>query len=230
MHRGTGTGRTVRPASPRAGGRAPRAWPLRAWWPAALTAPTLPSLPSLPHGAAAPVALDAPLRLPDGTVLEPAPLSAGDAEALQAFVAGLSPRARYLRFHAGWPALPALLLQRLVDVDASRHLALAVRTWAEGPLVAEARFVHDAQGPRAEFALAVADAWQGRGLGRALLQRLCQLAQGRGLQVLYGRVLADNGGMRQLVHRVGGQLQRLHDDPGLLLAELPVGPAGESQA
>ena len=49
------------------------------------------------------------------------------------------------------------------------------------PVVADARFVHDAeQLSRAEFALAVADDWQGRGLGRRLMAHLIAEARRQG--------------------------------------------------
>jgi acetyltransferase len=55
----------------------------------------------------------------------------------------------------------------------------------------------------AEFALVVADAWQGQGLGRRLLERLLERAAEAGVRKLNGFVLADNAPMRALAARFG---------------------------
>lgn len=158
----------------------------------------------------------APLVLADGRRLQVLPLHRGDAAAEQAFVDGLSRQSRYRRFHAGLPALPAALLNRLVDVDQQAHVALAAWVPGQDRIVADARYVRDADG--AEFALTVADDWQGLGLGRQLLVRLARHAQSQGLQQLHGSVLWDNRPMTGLVERLGGSLHTQHDDPGVLQA------------
>ena len=55
----------------------------------------------------------------------------------------------------------------------------------------------------AEFALTVADAWQGKGLGRTLLERLCTAARAAGYEALYGQILGDNREMLDLAARLG---------------------------
>lgn len=162
------------------------------------------------------------IRLADGSRLEVGPLTTADAQAEQDFVRALSLQSRYRRFHVGLPQLPPTLLQRLVDVDQQRHVALAV--WQAHPrqrIVADARYVRDADGPGADFALAVADDHQGQGLGRQLLQRLLSHAASRGIEVLHGDVLADNGPMIGLVRTFGGTLQAQADAAGVLYARLP---------
>lgn len=163
----------------------------------------------------------APLRLADGRALRVSPLHADDADAEQAFVAALSRTSRYRRFHIGWPQLPARLLAQMVDVDQVRHVALAART-AQGLIVADARYVRDADdawpGAGAEFAIAVADDWQGQGLASQLLVRLARHAVAQGVAWLHGGVLWDNRPMVHLVQRLGGTLHAQHDDPGVLQA------------
>ena len=50
------------------------------------------------------------------------------------------------------------------------------------------RYAPNADGETAEFALAVADDWQGKGLGHALLERLCDAARAAGYRALYGHI------------------------------------------
>jgi acetyltransferase len=166
----------------------------------------------------------APLRLADGRTLRVLPLGPADAAAEQAFIEGLSQNSRYRRFHAGLPGVPPAVLQRLVDVDQQAHVALAARIGTAGPIVADARYVRDAagggDGQGAEFALTVADPWQGRGIGRKLLMRLACHAHGQGIGLLHGAVMWDNRPMIGLVEALGGHVVAPRHDPGVLQARL----------
>lgn len=94
------------------------------------------------------------------------PVSAADAVAMNEFVRGLSAEARRLHFHAPINGYSPALLRLLTDVDSARGIALvAVQSLDDGDrIVGEARYTIDAGGGRAEFAIAVADGWQGCGL------------------------------------------------------------------
>ena len=162
----------------------------------------------------------APLVLADGRRLWVQPLTPLDSGAEQAFVDGLSSQSRYRRFHAALPALPAGLLRRLVDVDQQTHVALAVRATPGGPIVADARYVRDATGDEAEYALTVADDWQGQGLGRQLLLRLAAHARDQGVAWLHGALLWENAPMLALVNRLGGQVRSVQGEAGVLQARL----------
>lgn len=61
----------------------------------------------------------------------------------------------------------------------------------------------DAATRSAEVALVLADAWQGRGLGRRLLARLVEHAQSAGAQEAAGVVLATNVAMLRLARSMG---------------------------
>ncbi len=54
-----------------------------------------------------------------------------------------------------------------------------------------------------EFAIAVVDAWQGRGLASQLLQTLMQAARERGFERMEGYILASNARMLKLARRLG---------------------------
>ena len=47
------------------------------------------------------------------------------------------------------------------------------------------------------------DAWQGRGLGRRLMEELIAVARARGLRRMLGHVLAENRGMLALAQKLG---------------------------
>ena len=133
-----------------------------------------------------------------------------DAGALQTFFSTLSPRSRLMRFHGVVNRVPDGVLRDFTTQVPLRQVALvAVAETDDGlpVLLAEARYVVEPDTRCAEFALAVADDWQGQGLGRALLQRLALHARAAGLAMLEGSVLPDKEPMLALVRDLGATLQ-----------------------
>jgi len=101
-------------------------------------------------------------------------------------------------------------------------MALAATTMLGGAetLIGVARYVRDKADPSAEFAIVVADSWQGRGIGGRLLAKLAEVARRRGLKRLYGEILATNRPMLGLVRKLGFTLARHAHDPTLTHATL----------
>lgn len=110
-----------------------------------------------------------------------------DPDDLISLVAACSPESRYLRFHTGMAHLRPTAAAQLAVADG---YALGLRTW-DGDLVADARYIVTGDG-EAELAILVADAHQGKGLGRALLAVLLEAAAGAGITTLTGYVLGSN--------------------------------------
>ena len=124
------------------------------------------------------------------------PARAADEAALGDFFAALSPNSRYLRFFGPVTPGPALL-RRLCGGAEGVDAVVAVR----GGLIIGHAMAADQPGPHGsrvtDIGVVVADAWQGRGVGAALMRALVTGAQARGLtsmtmDVLHGnqRVLA----------------------------------------
>jgi len=152
------------------------------------------------------------LTLANGRSLHVRPVSPRDAGAEQAFVAGLSPVARFRRFHFGLNELPDALLRAFVNADQQGHIALVAEAVDDHRIVADARYVLDSGARAAEFAIAVSDAWQGLGLGRQLMHRLLARARRSGIEQLCGDVLADNAPMLALMKRLGARPMPVPDD------------------
>ena len=176
-----------------------------------------------PQTVAPGVALDSERwALAGGRMAHLRPLRPGDVGAEKAFFNGLSLDSRHQRFHFGLRELSPALLKLLTDVDQRLHRAWVVEAGAPGrPVIADARYVRDPAEPAtAEFALAVTDDWQGRGLGRRLVTHLAREAQRQGVQQLYGEVLAENRRMLALMRELGARLQAHPDGPQLVRAVL----------
>ena len=158
--------------------------------------------------------------LRDGRAVTVRPVLPQDQYIGQAFVAqGLTAQSRYQRFQTGLRELPATVARYLTDIDYEQHFALVAETFDRGEhlQVAEARFVRDAgAGNRAEFALAVADHWQGQGLGKRMLATLAEAASAQGIVSLYGDVLRYNLPMLALVRGAGFRSATHPEDARLL--------------
>ena len=132
-----------------------------------------------------------------------------DASMLQSFVRRLTVQSRRFRFFSGLVELPAQLLERFVNPDRGRELALvALSERSDGTaIIAEARCVMNTAEGNAEFAIAVDDEFQRRGLGMQLLKTLVNHASRRGIRNLFGEILADNRPMLGLARRLGFKIQ-----------------------
>jgi acetyltransferase len=96
-------------------------------------------------------------------------------------------------------------IDSMTHIDYHRHMAFAVTTVNDGveQFVGVGRYVVDAVTLSADVALVLADAWQGRGLGRRLLATLLEHAQTAGVREAVGVVLATNVAMLRLARSMG---------------------------
>jgi acetyltransferase len=148
-----------------------------------------------------PEELEGEITLRDGTRIPVRPIRPEDAELEKRFFERLSERSRYQRFMEYMRELPPKLLARFTQLDYDRELALVALH--SGEFIAVGRYAPNADGVTAEFALAVADEWQGKGIGRALLERLVEQARAAGYTALYGSILEANREMLDLALRLG---------------------------
>ena len=149
--------------------------------------------------------LVARMQMGDGTDIVLRPIRPEDAEIEDAFVRNLSPQSKYFRFMQALRELTPEMLVRLTQIDYDRELALiaVVPQGGRDIEIAVARYGMNPDGMSAEFAIVVADAWQGKGIGTRLLGMLMVAAKAKGLKSLEGEVLAENAPMLALVRRLG---------------------------
>ena len=173
-------------------------------------APLPPSSPS-PGQALYPVRA----RLRDGTDIVIRPIGPEDAEREQAFVRALSPESRYFRFMITLRELPPDMLYRFTHPDFQHELALVAIAGedAASRLIGVSRCVADPNRTSAEFALAVADEWQNRGVGTRLLCELMRAARAIGIRRIWGEILASNVRMLGLMASLGFEIEPAPHDP-----------------
>ena len=152
-----------------------------------------------------PAELETTLGLRDGARLRVRPIRPEDATLERAFVEQLSDQSRYLRFMQQLHELTPQMLARFTQVDYDRELALIALDGVpeKEAIVGVSRYVANPDRESAEFAIAVADAWHGRGLGTALMRMLIGCAKRRGFVRLIGVVLTVNAPMLKLAETLG---------------------------
>jgi acetyltransferase len=162
--------------------------------------------------------LVAVMQLPDGTDVTLRPIRPEDAEIEDTFVRNLSPRAKYFRFMQSLRELTRDMLIRFTQIDYQRELALiaVVTEYGREAEVAVARYGMNPDRESCEFAIVVADAWQGKGIGSRLMGMLMETAKARGFKRMEGDVLAENAPMLSLVRRLGFTTRTSAESPDVV--------------
>jgi GNAT superfamily N-acetyltransferase len=143
------------------------------------------------------------VNLRDGSRVTVRPICPQDAGPLRAGFERLSEESRYRRFLSPIQELSGSMLRYLTEVDHHDHEAL-IAVGADGTLVGVARSVRSRSDPQvAEAAVTVADDWQGRGLGTALLELLADCARAEGISRFTALTLAANRDMLDLLESLG---------------------------
>ena len=157
------------------------------------------------------------------------PILPQDAELMQTFFRTLSDRSRRDRFHRALRELPASLLNQLTSVDYDTHLALLAEVFVDGTevIVGEARYVRSEDSLQAEFAMAIAEDWQAKGLGRLLLSHLERRAAAAGVEVLFGRTLPGNLVMQALARKTGFEIAPDLEEPDTVRLQKRIGVSGD---
>jgi RimJ/RimL family protein N-acetyltransferase len=164
------------------------------------------------------------VTLRDGSTLRLRLGTPADADELLAGFKELSDESRYRRFFTAKPQLTEATFEQLTHVDREHHVAIGAFDpatpssvgGADGIGVGVARVIRDGDQPEsAEFAIAVIDPYQRRGIGHELLQAALVVSDRLGVRWLRGTVLAENQPMRRLAMALGAE-RTPNADPGML--------------
>lgn len=152
--------------------------------------------------------------LNDGSRVLIRPLTTADVAQHAAFIANLSPRSRHSLFLGGIARLSDRELRRMCDVDQAEQMAyVAIDAHQPDAQIGVCRYAFSDPAQGAEISVAVADAWQRRGLGTRLLQHLIDFARAHRITRLFSIDDAGNEPMRHLARRFGFAEVRDPDNP-----------------
>ena len=158
----------------------------------------------------------------DGSAATLRPIRASDIELERAFVRNLSPQSKFKRFMGELKELSAEQLYAFTRPDPAHESAYVVirSTVAGEEQIAVGRYVLNADGRSCEFAIVVADAWQGKGVAGRLMRALIRDARARGLERMEGYVLAANTRMLAFVRKLGFRVEFDAGDPAVRVVRL----------
>ncbi|MEX2393658.1 MAG: GNAT family N-acetyltransferase [Actinomycetota bacterium] len=161
------------------------------------------------------------VTLKDGRKVVLRPIDPSDAPELIELHKSLSFESQFFRFFGPKPELTAVEADYLANVDFHKRFAIVAEADIGGAkkVVGVGRF--DVNEPKlAEAAIVVTDAYQGQGLGTAMLTRMREIGKGAGLDAFTAEVLAENERMLDILRVQGLDLEEI--TPGVLRVRAPL--------
>ncbi|QIA26874.1 GNAT family N-acetyltransferase [Thermaerobacter sp. PB12/4term] len=219
--RGTGESQAAGPAAGDAGHRRTGGTPRRA------------GLAALPALYPAPIPQDGleagRVLLRDGTAATLRPARDRDRPLVAEFLGRVSDQSLMRRFFAGESREAAVESLLQVGPPDERYTLLVLVGDPDHPrIVASGTYVRDERDPdAAEVAFLVEDAYQGRGLGTLLLERLALIAARHGIRRFIAWTQPDNRRMLEVLRASGFEAEQHHRD-GYVVVSLDVHPSPES--
>jgi acetyltransferase len=156
-----------------------------------------------------PVRYITPWRLKDGTEVLLRPIRPEDEPLEAALISGLSDETSRFRFFQPIRNITHEMLVRFCNIDYDREMAIIAEHTEGGKKrnIGVGRLITEPGEKRAEFAVVVADDFQGKGLGTKLLDMLIGIGEDKDLESIYGIVLPDNRRMMDLCRALGFEVK-----------------------
>lgn len=150
------------------------------------------------------------IALKDGMRVRLRPIKPEDEPLWHALLASCSMQSIWFRFGYLFKETTHAMASRFCYIDYDREMAIVAEAEVDGhrKLLGVARLVADADHNGAEFAVLVADAFQGRGLGSALLEFSLEIAQQWRLRRICAETRPDNHRMLATFRKWGFALDQ----------------------
>ena len=150
--------------------------------------------------------------LPKGLIVTLRPIECSDQAEFKEFFKALSPATLHFRFLEIIKELPNEDVERYCDLDYNHEMAIVALPINGDKIIAVARLILSLKDRRGEFALVIADAWQGFGLGTELLGLLIKIARDYQLDELYCVLSNNNKRMFGLAEKFGLKVKSTDGD------------------
>jgi acetyltransferase len=162
------------------------------------------------------------VHLADGTAIHLRAIKPEDEPAWKDLLRRSSAESLWQRFRYLFKEATHEMASRFCFTDYDRELALCAEVMEHGKplMVAVARLVADPDHEAADYGILVADAFQGRGLGRLMTQKCVDIGRRWGLKQISGESTIDNMAMIRIFRGLGFELE-FHAEVQAVLARLP---------
>lgn len=137
------------------------------------------------------------------------PARPDDMQAVQSFYNNLSQESNYLRFLSYRRKFSVRDMRKMTTFDYESQICfVAVLPRAKGEKdqvvgIAEYAPLTVEKPGKVEFAIVIADEYQGQGMGTVLLNHLVDYGREQDIEIFYGMVSAENTGMSHLIQKLG---------------------------
>jgi len=167
-----------------------------------------------------PIQFIEPLLLADGTLVQLRPIHPLDAEQALPFRKKLSEDTIRDRFLGYVPRHTQALVDRLTKIDYENEMAIIAEITHNDrhEVIAVARIVREAETDVAEFAIIIADEWQGKGLGGGMTDFMIAIARQMNFSKLYALLYSHNRQMQEIFKKKGFKIR--HQEGNTSSAEL----------
>jgi acetyltransferase len=131
-------------------------------------------------------------------------------EDLRSMFSACSPKSLYRRYDRRVPELPGDLAAQLCPLDGQREMTIVAEIEVDGvpKIVGVGQLLPDPDHVTAEYAVLVADPWQGEGLGSELTDFCLEVAQRWGIKRIVGEFSPSNVRIIRILESRNFQLRR----------------------
>jgi acetyltransferase len=152
-------------------------------------------------------------QLKNATPVSLRPIKPEDEQRFNEFLMSLSVESMRFRFFQIIKEMSHESLTRYCNLDYDREIAI-IAELQEGskPIIGAVRLVVEPSGKSGEFAVLVADKWQGLGLGSKLMNLLNEIGRDLRVNNIFGYVSAYNYKMIQLCKKKGFKVETLDEE------------------
>lgn len=140
------------------------------------------------------------------------PVKPSDGPLIEDLFSKLSPPSIYFRFLTNLDRLRPEILYNLVHIDYECEYALTATVQEKNRevIVGVCRYVCTFDPHRAELAIVIRDDWQGKGIGRALVERVFNVAKRNGIKTIELHIDPQNESSINLFTSMGYKYQHIH--------------------
>jgi len=141
----------------------------------------------------------------DGSQITMRPIKPEDATLLVEFFNALSQRTIFLRFFGELKELPPKWVKHFTRINYARDVAMVAieETESRERILGVCRIMREGETSKGEYAVVVADAWQGRGIGIMLSEYSISIARRLGTTSIWGIVSPENNKMILMARQLG---------------------------
>jgi acetyltransferase len=152
-------------------------------------------------------------KLKDETPILFRPIKPEDETLLDEMFRSLSEETMHLRFFQIIKEIPHETLTRYCNLDYDREIAIVAETRNDKKRILGAgRLIVEPGRECGEFAVVVADKWQGLGLGSKLIDYTIEIAKDLGLETVYGYMISMNTKMIHLCTSKGFRIEPVDEE------------------